>query len=60
MAVVYLIRGVLYFYLEGVELAVLRGRCEGQAVFVADELGDFVVGADEFFGGGGEIDAAAG
>jgi len=60
LAVVYLIRGVLYFYLEGMELVVLRGRGEGQAVFVADELGDFVVSAVEFFGGGGEIDAAAG
>ncbi len=36
LAVVYLIRGVLSLYFESVELAVLRGRGEGQAVLVAD------------------------
>jgi hypothetical protein len=60
LAVVYLIRGVFCFDLEGVELVVGGGRGEGEAVFVADQLGDFGVGAIEFGRVVGEIDAAAG
>jgi hypothetical protein len=60
LAVVYLIGGVFYFDLEVVELAVGGGRGEGEAVFVADQLGDFGVGAGEVVGIGWEIDAAAG
>src|ERR1700752_134226 len=60
LAVVHLVRGVSYSDFEGVELGVGGGRGEGEAVFVANELGDFGVGAGEIVGVGGEIDAGAG
>jgi hypothetical protein len=60
LAVVYEVRRGFYFYCESVELAVQGCWGEGEAVFVGDEICDFVVGAHEIRGVFGEIDAAAG
>ena len=60
LAVVYLVRGVFCLDLEGVELSVFGERCEGEAVFVADQLGDFGIGASEFLRILRKINAAAG
>jgi len=45
---------------EGVDFAVGGGGGEGEAVFVADELGDLGVDDGVVLGGVGEEDAAAG
>ncbi len=58
LAVVYLVPGVFCLDLEGVELPVCGRWCEGDAVFVADKLGDFSVGASEFLRILREINAA--
>ena len=57
---VYAVGRGFYFYVESVELAVQRCWGEGEAVFVGDEICDFVVGAHEIRGVFREIDAAAG
>jgi len=45
---------------DGVDFAVVLGRGEGQAVFVADELGDLGVHGGLVLGIAGEVHLAAG